>query len=366
MKVLVTGANGFLGKNLIIRLNELGYDILTFTRENTLNDLKDLLIEADFIVHLAGENRPADKKLFNVNYKLTLSICEILLSLGKLTPIMYASSIQAEMDNEYGRSKLNAEKILIDFSKKSGSPTLIYRFPGIFGKWCKPNYNSVVATFCFNISRNLPIQIHEPNHQIALVYIDDVVREILSVIQNKKFKNDVLFIKPEYKIKLGDLAEQIKKFRNSRSSLVSERVGDGFIRKLYSTYMSYISPEDFSYPIKSYNDERGIFSEVLKTKDSGQFSFFSALPGVTRGGHYHHSKTEKFLVIQGKARFRFRHIISNEKFEMISSEKKLEIIETCPGWSHNIKNIGESEMLVLLWANEVFDEKNSDTILFKV
>jgi UDP-2-acetamido-2,6-beta-L-arabino-hexul-4-ose reductase len=274
--------------------------------------------------------------------------------------------MQATLDNAYGKSKLDAEAIVKRLEIDAGSPVYIYRLPGVFGKWCKPNYNSVVATFCHNISHNLPVQVNDPSFELNLVYIDDVVEEFVRIIQGRQDNKKELSIQPEYKIKLGDLATQIELFRESRDSLISERVGDGLVRKLHSTYVSYLLPEQFSYSIPSYGDERGMFAEMLKTKDSGQFSFFTAKPGVTRGGHYHHSKTEKFLVIQGEAKFGFRHIVSNETHEVVTSGNKLKIVETVPGWSHDITNIGTGEMVVMLWANEIFDPDNPDTIAYKV
>jgi len=367
MNVLVTGANGFIGKNLVIRLNELGIKTESFTRNSSIQDLPILLKKIDFIVHLAGENRPVNEKDFdNVNAGLTASICEALRSISKRIPVILASSTQAELNNAYGNSKLSAEIILQNFNADTGSAVHIYRLPGVFGKWCRPNYNSVVATFCHNISHGLPLQINDPSFELNLVYVDDVVEEFVKIIQRRQGNKKELSIQPEYKIKLGDLAAQIERFRESRESLVVERVGDGLVRKLYSTYVSHLSPEQFSYSIPTYGDERGMFAEMLKTKDSGQFSFFTAKPGVTRGGHYHHSKTEKFLVIQGEARFGFRHIISNEIYEITTSGNKLKIVETVPGWSHDITNIGEEEMIAMLWANEIFDPDKPDTITYKV
>ena len=367
MNVLVTGAYGFIGKNLIVRLNELDIQVVTYARKNKTQDLERLIKDVDYVVHLAGENRPKDEKDFDVvNAGLTSSICDVVRSSGKNTPIILASSTQAELDNAYGKSKLDAEVVVKELEIDTGCPVYVYRLPGVFGKWCKPHYNSVVATFCHNISHDLPIQVNNPDFELNLVYIDDVVEEFVKIIQGAKDDKKELSVQPEYKIKLGDLADQIKIFRESRDSLISERVGDGLIRKLYSTYVSYLSPEQFSYSIPSYGDERGMFAEMLKTKDSGQFSFFTAKPGVTRGGHYHHSKTEKFLVIQGEAKFGFRHIVSNETHEVVTSGNKLKIVETVPGWSHDITNIGTGEMVVMLWANEIFDPDNPDTIAYKV
>jgi UDP-2-acetamido-2,6-beta-L-arabino-hexul-4-ose reductase len=367
MSVLVTGSNGFIGKNLIIHLNELNIQVSAYTRENSIQDLEGLIKDADCIVHLAGENKPKDEKDFDiVNARLTASICDAVRSSGKNIPIILASSTQADLDNTYGKSKLDAEVVMKALEIDTGCPVHVYRLPGVFGKWCKPHYNSVVSTFCHNISHDLPIQVNNPDFELNLVYIDDVVEEFVKIIQGVKGDKKKLSVQPEYKIKLGDLSNQIKAFRESRGSLITERVGSGLVSKLYSTYLSYISPEQFSYSIPSYGDERGMFAEMLKTKDSGQFSFFTAKPGVTRGGHYHHSKAEKFLVIQGKARFGFRHIVSNEKNEIITTSKELKIVETMPGWSHDITNIGTEDIIVMLWANEIFDPDNPDTIAHKV
>jgi UDP-2-acetamido-2,6-beta-L-arabino-hexul-4-ose reductase len=244
MNVLVTGANGFIGKNLVIHLNELGMRVMTYTRENSIQNLPDLIKKSDFIVHLAGENRPRDEEDFDiVNARLTTAICDIVRSSGKNIPIILASSTQAELDNAYGKSKLNAEATVKVLGIDTGCSVYVYRLPGVFGKWCKPNYNSVVATFCHNISHDILIQVNNPDFELSLVYIDDVVEEFVKIIQGAKDDKKELSVQPEYKIKLGDLADQIKIFRESRDSLVTERVGSGLVSKLYSTYLSYISPE---------------------------------------------------------------------------------------------------------------------------
>ena len=367
MNVLVTGSNGFIGKNLIIRLNELGISSEVYTRKNSTKDLQGLIEKSDFVIHLAGENRPEDEGNFEVvNSGLTSLICDEIRLIEKNIPIILASSMQAEFDNLYGKSKLSAEIAVKNLENDTGNSSYIYRLPGVFGKWCKPNYNSVVATFCHNISHGLPIQVNDPSFELSLVYIDDVVEEFVKVTQGERDGEKELSVQPEYKIKLGDLADQIKRFKESRDSLITEKVGSGLIRKLYSTYLSYLSPVQFTYSIPLYGDERGMFAEMLKTKDSGQFSFFTAKPGVTRGGHYHHSKTEKFLVVQGEARFGFRHVATDEMHEIITTSQELKIVETVPGWSHDITNIGAEEIIVMLWANEIFDLDNPDTITHKV
>jgi UDP-2-acetamido-2,6-beta-L-arabino-hexul-4-ose reductase len=367
MSVLITGSSGFIGKNLVVRLKELNIEVKTYTRENSINDLKDLIRDTNCIVHLAGVNRPENDKDFDeINVGLTASICDIVQSLGKNIPIIFASSTQIDQNNIYGKSKLSAEICMKALEDKTECSVYVYRLPGVFGKWCKPNYNSVVATFCNNISQGLPIQIHNREFEITLIYIDDVVEEFIKVIQGLKKTKNESSVQPEYKIKLGDLVDKLNFLKESRSSLLTEKVGTGFVRKLYSTYLSYLSPCQFSYDIPSYDDDRGKFVEILKTRDSGQFSFFTANPGVTRGNHYHHTKIEKFLVIKGKARFCFEHIISGEMYEITTNSKSLKIVETTPGWSHNITNIGKEEMIVLLWANEIFNPEKPDTIAYNL
>jgi len=363
MKVLVTGSNGFIGKNLIVRLRELGISFETYTRGDSEKDLKSLVKRINFVVHLAGENRPKNKSDFKiVNTNLTQKLCNALRSTGRRIPVIFTSSTQVELDNLYGLSKLSAEKILREFSTETGSPVHIYRLPNVFGKWCKPEYNSVVATFCYNISNDFPIEVHNVKTLLRLVYIDDVIDHFLKKITNPcKTGTDFPQVFPEYKVTLGELVSQIKSFKNCRESLTSEEVGSGFLRALYSTFMSYLPPERFSYIVPKNSDSRGIFVEILKTKNSGQFSFFTVHPGVTRGGHYHHTKTEKFLVAKGEVKFQFRNIDTNDSYELDVSGETPVIVDVAPGWSHNITNVGVDEVLIILWANEVFDSKNPDT-----
>lgn len=369
-RVLVTGANGFIAKNLMVRLGELGYSVATFVRSDNPDELPNLIANADVVIHLAGENRPQDESAFaRVNTGLTVLLCDAIEREVKLTgrkvPLVLASSIQADRDNLYGRSKLEAEKVVRSLSESTGNPCVVFRLPGVFGKWCRPNYNSVVATFCHNLARDLSVTIYDPEHLLRLVYVDDVVSAMISTFTPPDGYS-IMHVSPEYNIKLGDLFLQIQSFANSRVTLFCDRVGAGLVRALYATYVSYLPKESFSYEVPKYTDSRGMFVEVLKTPDCGQFSYFTAHSGVTRGGHYHHSKTEKFLVIKGWALFRFRHLLTNELVEFCASGDKPQVVDTIPGWSHDITNIGDDEMVVMLWANENFDRERPDTVSCEV
>lgn len=368
MKVLVTGANGFIGKNLVLRLRECAdTEVLTLLRSDGDDALHDALTQADAVVHLAGENRPSDPAAFDeVNTGLTLRLCQMLQALGKTTPVLFASSAQAEQDNPYGRSKLAAEEILSTLAQHNANPVAIYRLPGVFGKWCRHSYNSVVATFCHNKAHDMPVQINDVNARLRLVYVDDVVEAFLQALQHPFNGLSRPSIAPEYSITLGDLSDQIDAFKNCRSTLLSERVGTGLTRALYATYVSYLPVSKFAYDVPVHGDARGVFVEMLKTPDAGQFSFFTAHTGVTRGGHYHHTKTEKFLVIKGHARFGFRHMLTNEVFYLETSGDSPKVVDTVPGWTHDITNVGNDEMVVMLWANEIFDRTNPDTVTSKV
>lgn len=370
MKVMVTGADGFVAKNLIVRLGELeDFDVVKFSRQTPEHELPSLVADIDVVVHLAGVNRPQSPDEFATgNAGLTERLCQALVSCGRPVPVILPSSIQATLDNPYGKSKRDAESVVWRYAAQIGASVYVYRLPNVFGKWCKPNYNSAVATFCHNIARGLPIKVNDGNAVVTLMYVDDVVDEFIRVLRDRPSVGveEICHVPVEYKSTVGELARQIESFRDSRASLVSERVGVGLVRALYSTYISYLPPDSFSYEVPKYGDPRGLFVEMLKTKDSGQFSFFTAHPEVTRGGHYHHSKTEKFLVIKGKARFGFRHILTNETHELFTSGEQPQIVETIPGWSHDITNVGDDEMVVMLWANEIFDRAHPDTIACRV
>ena len=370
-KVLITGANGFIGKNLNLYLAERkDIQLVSFTRDHSASQLPELLRDVDFIFHLAGINRPQDPKDFAIeNADLTQALCNavaaVAVATGKKIPVLFSSSIQANSDNLYGQSKRAAEEALRTLHRVQGVPIHVFRLHNVFGKWCKPNYNSVVATFCHNIARSLPIQITDPSSQLTLVYVDDVVERFIQLMDGADSSLDIdgfESVNPQYTANVGYLAEQIMAFNKSRTTLVVERVGSGLVRALYSTYISYLPPEHFSYDLPLYGDERGMFVEMLKTPDCGQFSFFTVYPGVTRGSHYHHTKTEKFLVLKGAARMRFRHMVSGETCEIEVSGNKPQVVDTIPGWAHDITNIGDGEVVVMIWANEVFDRQRPDCI----
>lgn len=367
-RVLVTGANGFIGKNLVVRLGELGrFTVTTFVRGDDVATLPTLVSQADAVVHLAGENRPHDEREFAaVNVVLTEALCDAIRAGGRKLPLLLASSTQAAHDNAYGKSKLAAEQAVQALADTTGCPAVIFRLPGVFGKWSKPNYNSVVATFCHNLARDLPIQIHNSAASLNLVYVDDVITAMIAALDEPVAGTTQGTVSPQYTTTLGALADQIKAFGNCRTTLVTERVGTGLVRALYATYISYLPNERFAYEVPAYADPRGVFVEMLKTPDSGQLSYFTAHPGVTRGGHYHHTKTEKFLVIKGRALFRFRHLLTNELYELTTLGDKPQVVDTIPGWAHDITNIGDDELVVMLWANENFDRAKPDTIAAKV
>ena len=363
MKVAITGADGFIGRNLRASLSERSdVEIAAITRASTADDLSAAIKTADAVFHLAGINRPQNPSEFETgNTQFTARLCDALRSAEKPVRVVFASSTQVERDNPYGKSKLAAEDHLFSCGRESGAVIRIYRLPNVFGKWSRPNYNSAVATFCYNVSHDLPISIHDRTSEVKLVYIDDVVSEFIRAVEQPEIATGFGEVQPVYSTTVGDLADQIMAFREVRNTLITERVGMGLSRALYATYVSFLDPEQFAYAVPRFDDPRGSFVEVLKTVDSGQFSFFTAHPGVTRGGHYHHSKTEKFLVVKGKARFRFRHILTNETFELPTDSANPMIVDTIPGWAHDITNIGDDEMIVMLWANEVFDRQRPDT-----
>ena len=366
MKVLVTGANGFVGQNLALHLSERKEIIVApFTRDNHYGELPALLSDIDFIFHLAGVNRPEDANEFTTgNSDFTRELCNAIIASGRTIPVIYTSSIQASQNNPYGISKQAAEDLLFDLQSSAGNPVHVFRLPNVFGKWCKPNYNSVVATFCYNLVHDLPIKINDSTTPLKLVYVDDVIDRFIQLMDGADRDvddNGFEILHPQYTTTVSEVAHQLQAFKDSRTNLITERVGSGLVRALYSTYVSYLPPNSFSYPLPLYGDARGVFVEMLKTPDCGQISYFTAYPGITRGGHYHHSKTEKFLVIKGVARFKFRQMNTFEEFELVVNGEAPTIVETIPGWTHDVTNIGGEEMVVMLWANEIFDRTHPDT-----
>ena len=362
MKIMVTGSHGFIGKNLCLFLREEQHEVLEVHRETPQSDTLSYLQQADFVFHLAGINRSSDQTQFQIgNVDLTRFIVEGLSDSNRAIPLVLTSSSQAEDDNDYGVSKLAAENIAQSYSVATGAASYIYRLPNVFGKWCKPNYNSFVATFCNNALNGIDISVHDPRAPVRLAYIDDVCASFLELLDGKA-SSGFLKLPVEFNTTVGEVANIISSFKSSRTTLITERVGAELTRALYSTYLSYTPPDQFNYSIPSYADERGTFCEMLKTKDSGQFSFFTAHPGITRGGHYHHTKNEKFLVIKGEAVFKFENISTGQRHELTVNGSNPEIVETVPGWTHDITNSGDEELIVMLWANEIFDRQRPDTI----
>lgn len=368
MRIVVTGGNGFIGQNLRVRLRELGHrDVLSVTRQMDETEVGAVISGADFVFHLAGVNRPSDDAEFRlVNTEFTERVCNILESTGRRIPLVYASSTQVGLDNPYGNSKLYGESAATQYGVRTASPVFILRLTNVFGKWARPNYNSAVATFCHNMTRGLPVTVSDPGNRLTLLYIDDVVSSMIKLLDHGDTEQGLVEVGPIYSTTLGDLVGILESFGASRRTLMIPAVGVGLTRALHATYLSYLPPTEFAYTLQSHSDARGVFVEMLKTLDCGQISYFTAPPGVTRGEHYHHSKTEKFLVVQGSARFDFRHIITNETFDIVADGHAPRIIETVPGWAHCVTNVGTSDVVVMLWASETFDPLNPDTIASKV
>lgn len=367
MRIVVTGGDGFLGRTLRLRLAERGHhEVASLTRATDAESWREALAGADVVFHLAGVNRPKDPSDFTIgNAVLTAQVCDALAAAGRRAALVLSSSTQATLDNTYGRSKREAELAVQRYVESTGARGCVLRFPNVFGKWARPHYNSAVATFCYNIARGLAITVHDEEAPLRLVYVDDAVERMLALLPPAS-DTGFVDVTPVYETTVGAVAALLRDFADSRSTLAIPRVGTGFIRALYSTYVSYLPPEAFAYPLVRHEDARGAFSEMLRTSDSGQVSYFTAHPGITRGEHYHHTKTEKFLVVQGRARFGFRQVITGERHEIDVDAAVPRVVEMVPGWAHNVTNIGDEEMVVLLWANEVFDSRRPDTVATKV
>ncbi|MFV0516156.1 MAG: NAD-dependent epimerase/dehydratase family protein [Aminipila sp.] len=404
MKILITGANGFIGKNLTCELKNRGYNDLCFCNRDTNEyELEDYVKNCDVVVHLAGVNRPINEEEFKVgNADFTEKILQLLKKNNSKAMLIMTSSTQATLDNPYGKSKLEAERLLRQYHEDTTAPTITLRLTNVFGKWCKPNYNSVVATFCNNIANDMPIQIHNKEKMLNLIYIDDVVNGLIEIIniyvENKETKNiekfiskrqellissdteynDIYFIKEQYSISVGNLAEALYDFKESRKNLNVSDMSNDFIKKLYSTYLSYLPVDSFSYPLKMNVDERGSFTEILKADSFGQVSVNISKPGITKGNHWHHTKNEKFLVVSGHGVIRFRKILTNEDgtqeniednpkvIEYYVSSDKMEVVDIPPGYTHNIENLGNTDLVTIMWVNESFNEEKPDTFFLKI
>lgn len=365
MNILVTGASGFIGRNLIQRLNRMD-DIVVypFDVDTPAEKLSEYAKDCDVVFHLAGINRPDnDEEFMTGNCGFAKTVLDALNGVGnKKAKIVVSSSIQAEHDNAYGISKKAGEDAVFAFSKENGNPAVIYRFPNVFGKWSRPNYNSAVATFCHNISRDLPIKVNDPEVLLHLVYIDDVVDEMLLCLSGgEHVKDGYGYVPTVYDVKLGHIPELLYSFKESRRNLSLPDLADGFTKKLYSTYLSFLPEDDFSYPLDMHEDERGSFTEFLKTPERGQVSVNISKPGIVKGNHWHNTKNEKFLVVKGEGLIRFRKVGDDKVIEYRVSGDKLEVVDIPCGYTHDITNVGDTEMVTVMWANEVFDPAKGDT-----
>lgn len=382
MKILVTGANGFIGKNFIATLNNIrtGKDksfkidpsitIFEYDKSSDENVLKAYCADCDFVFHLAGVNRPQNQEEYmEGNFGLTSKLLGFLEESKNRCPVMLASSVQAEMDNLYGRSKKAGEEIIFSYGKRVGAAVYVYRFPNVFGKWCRPNYNSVIATFCYNIAHGLPIQVNDRKTELELVYIDDLVAELISVLGGKPSLQDNGFcgVTETHRITLGEIVDLLYSFHKSREELSIPDMTDGnFVKKLYATFLSYLPEDQFKYPLKMNIDERGSFTEIIRTADRGQLSINISKSGITKGEHWHHTKIEKFVVVSGKGLIQFRKVGTDKVLDYFVSGEKLEVLDIPAGYTHNIINIGEGDLITLMWCNECFDPERPDTYFLEV
>ena len=374
LNILITGANGFLGKNLLCRLNELNnFSISILTKSSSLIDSRKKISEADFIFHLAGENRSErDADFIENNHLLTKLICGTLLESKKTTPVVFSSSTQVKEKEEgiYGKTKRLAEKELESLQKNNSNHIVILRLPGIFGKWSKPNYNSVVSTFCYKAANDEELEIHHRDTPLILCHVDDVIERLISILDDFSSKKEIISgifeFDKTYSITIKELASKIQGFSKNRETQILDKISSGFDKALYSTFLSYLPKSKYHYSIDKNSDDRGIFTEFLKSEHFGQISFFTINPGSTRGMHYHHQKIEKFLVLQGTGEFTFEDILTKERNVFVINEEDFKVIETIPGLSHSIKNISDEKLIVLAYANEVFDKLNPDTYHYEI
>lgn len=369
MKILVTGSKGFVGKNLIAQLRNRGYEhIFEFDIDTDKTLLDEYTKECEFVFHFAGVNRPNDEKEFmEGNFGFTSELLDSLKKHNNKAPVLITSSIQAQRDNPYGKSKKAGEDLLFTYGSETGAKVLVYRLSNLFGKWSRPNYNSVVATFCHNIAWDLDIQINDPEVELNLCYIDDVIKEFIKGMGgNPTMQGKFCVVPVIHKVTLGKLAELIQSFKESRTNLSIPDMSDPFTKKLYSTYLSYLPEDKFSYNLKMNTDSRGSFSEFIRTPERGQVSVNVSKPGITKGNHWHHTKNEKFLVVSGEGLIRFRKIDSDDIIEYRVRGKELEVVDIPTGYTHSIVNIGDTDMVTIMWANECFDSENPDTYYLEV
>ncbi|MDZ4177758.1 MAG: NAD-dependent epimerase/dehydratase family protein [Coriobacteriia bacterium] len=372
MKVLVTGAAGFIGKNLVERFRNGSHEdteLLLFTLDSSDDDLAAYCSECDFVFHLAGVNRPQDPAEFvEGNVDLTAQILNLLAQRADPCPVLLSSSAQASLDNPYGASKLAAEETVRAYGRDTGAEVFIYRLPGVFGKWSQPNYNSVVATFCHNVARDLPISVSNPATALTLAYIDDVVDEFLRAKLGEATRVDDGFceVPVTHEVTLGRIVELLAEFRAGRETLEVPDTSDAFTLKLYATYLSHLPADAFSYPLDMNVDERGSFTEIIRSADRGQFSVNVIKPGITKGNHWHDTKNEKFAVVSGRGVIRFRKVGESEINEYPVSGDRIEVVDIPPGYTHSIENLGDADMVTFMWANECFDPDRPDTYWLEV
>ena len=383
MKILVTGAHGFVGRNLVSQLRNIrdgkiknhvlsgtDLEILEYDVDTDPSLLDDYCRQADFVFNLAGVNRPKDQAEFmKGNFGFASTLLEMLKKHDNRCPVMISSSTQAALDNPYGESKRAGEELMFAYARETGAKVLVYRFPNVFGKWCRPNYNSAVATFCHNIAHDLPIQVNNPDVVMHLVYIDDVVDELIGALSgDEHHQGNYCEVSVVHTATLGRIVELLYLFKESRKTLGVPDVSDAFTKKLYSTYLSYLPENSFSYPLKMNVDARGSFTEIIRTPDRGQFSVNISKPHVTKGNHWHHTKNEKFLVVSGKGIIRFRNLNDPEGgvIEYYVSGEKPEVVDIPTGYTHNIENLGETDMVTFMWSNECFNPEKPDTYFEEV
>lgn len=375
MNILVTGAKGFVGRNLCASLYNIrdgkdqtfdigtNLNIFEFDIDMDLMLLGEYCEKADFVFNLAGVNRPQEQTEFmNGNFGFASTLLEVLKKHGNRCPVMLSSSTQAAQDNPYGISKKAGEDLFFEYAKETGARVLVYRFPNVFGKWCRPNYNSAVATFCHNITHGLPITVNDPSIRMSLVYIDDVVSELIHALTGRENRAEVFCEVPVvHVITLGEIVDLLYSFRASRDELDVPMLSDEFTTKLYATYLSYLPEDGFSYPLKMNCDSRGSFTKMIRTPDRGQVSVNISKPGITKGNHWHHTKNEKFIVVYGKGIIRFRKIGETEIIEYPVSGDEIRVVDIPTGYTHNISNTSNTDMITVMWASECFDPNKPDT-----